>query len=499
MAKQIKTKIACDNLAPLLKFDEEISSDTLKIAVFANNGSGKTFLSRMFRLAEKEYVVTADENGKLPTDKLISFGKSKCNFSFQITNKENVVVEDFAVTVSKGILPTKPTTKYIYHCFNQDFVEENIKTLSYEKDSNIVGFILGKANIDVSKEKEIRFKKSVEYEKLIDAVKKEITKYIKEKIGSIPNINRLSEYKSLSYETIIREIDNPFTDVKKSYVELLNDYNRIKSVPENLADVKLIPYTETTTDEILKIQETLKTEYTLGNFADDFKAKIKSKQEFIESGLELTSNDKICPFCEQSFNETASNLIDQYVSFLADEEAKVVKLLNGQKDYLRNLLKQFLALTAEVNDRIISYTTYSAKYIPSLENTKLDLIATDDLKELFTSIAREIDTKIKSINSSIVLDKKIIKDIQSKISIFQSALNENNKKIKELNDRKNGIDLENKEVRRNLCKIFFNDIAKLQKANVDNLSKLDAEISTLDSDIKKKEEKHKISKKEKVF
>lgn len=47
MAKQIKTKITCENLAPLLKFDEEIESDTLKIAIFANNGSGKTFLSRI--------------------------------------------------------------------------------------------------------------------------------------------------------------------------------------------------------------------------------------------------------------------------------------------------------------------------------------------------------------------------------------------------------------------------------------------------------------------
>jgi ABC-type polysaccharide/polyol phosphate transport system ATPase subunit len=162
MAKQIKTKITCENLAPLLKFDEEIESDTLKIAIFANNGSGKTFLSRMFRLAEKEYIVTPDEKGKLPTDKLISFEKNKCSFSLKITSKENVVSEDFTINISKGNIPTKPTTKYIYHCFNQDYVEENIRTLSYEKDSNIVGFILGKANIDVGKEKEIRFKKSLE-------------------------------------------------------------------------------------------------------------------------------------------------------------------------------------------------------------------------------------------------------------------------------------------------------------------------------------------------
>jgi len=359
MAKQIKTKITCENLAPLLKFDEEIESDTLKIAIFANNGSGKTFLSRMFRLAEKEYVPIPDEKGKLPTDKLISFEKSKCSFSLKITSKENVVSEDFSINISRGNVPLKPTTNYIYHCFNQDYVEENIRTLSYEKDSNIVGFILGKANIDVSKEKEIRFKKSVEKEKLVETLKKDITKYISDKIGSIPNINRLSEYKSLNVETVIAEIDSPFTDVPKSYKDLLNDYNRIKSVPENLADIKQVQFTEVAFDEISTIQETLKTAYTLGSFAEAFKEKVKLKQEFIETGLELISENNICPFCEQTFNEDASNLIDQYTKFLADEEAKTVKLLNQQKDYLRTLLKQFIAYSNEVNDRIILYTTYS--------------------------------------------------------------------------------------------------------------------------------------------
>jgi wobble nucleotide-excising tRNase len=498
MAKQIKTKITCENLAPLLKFDEEIESDTLKIAIFANNGSGKTFLSRMFRLAEKEYVPIPDEKGKLPTDKLISFEKNKCSFSLKITSKENVVSEDFAINISKGNVPLKPTTKYIYHCFNQDYVEENIRTLSYEKDSNIVGFILGKANIDVSKEKEIRFKKSVEKEKLVETLKKDITKYISDKIGSIPNINRLSEYKSLNVETVIAEIDSPFTDVPKSYKDLLNDYNRIKSVPENLADIKQVQFTEIAFDEIATIQETLKTAYTLGSFAEAFKEKVKSKQEFIETGLELISENNICPFCEQTFNEEASNLIDQYTKFLADEEAKTVKLLNQQKDYLRTLLKQFIAYSNEVNDRIILYTTYSTKYIPSLENTKLESLGTDVLKELFTTLAKEIDKKIKKIDTPLIIEKKLIKNIESQIISLQSVLEQNNQKVKELNSKLSSIDSENKEVRRNLCKAVFNDIAKIQKTNVDNLSLLTKELFELDIDIREKEEKQKVSKKKKV-
>jgi wobble nucleotide-excising tRNase len=279
---------------------------------------------------------------------------------------------------------------------------------------------------------------------------------------------------------------------------LLNDYNRIKSVPENLADIKQVQFTEVVIDEIPTIQETLKTPYSLGSFAEAFKEKVKSKQEFIETGLELILETNTCPFCEQTFNETASNLIDQYTKFLADEEAKTVKLLNQQKDYLRTLLKQFITYANEVNDRIISYTTYSTKYIPSLENTKLESLVTDDLKELFTTLAKEIDKKIKKIDTSVILDKKLIKDIESKIASLQTVLGQNNQKVKELNNKLSGIDNENKEVRRNLCKAVFNDIAKIQKTNVDNLSLLTKELLDLDNDIREKEEKQKVSKKKKV-
>lgn len=46
---------------------------------------------------------------------------------------------------------------YLYHVFNQDYVEENIQVLNYEKDPNIQGYILGKIHIDLSND-EIKLK-----------------------------------------------------------------------------------------------------------------------------------------------------------------------------------------------------------------------------------------------------------------------------------------------------------------------------------------------------
>ena len=50
--QKIKTEINCQNIAPIKSLNKEISSSSLKFGVFANNGSGKTFISRMFRLTE---------------------------------------------------------------------------------------------------------------------------------------------------------------------------------------------------------------------------------------------------------------------------------------------------------------------------------------------------------------------------------------------------------------------------------------------------------------
>src|SRR5688572_9749872 len=106
--KFIKTRISCENLAPLLKLDEELKTETLRIAIFANNGSGKTFLSRMLRLAEKDYNPIPELDGKLFTDKLLSFDKSKCKLSITITDNENNIVEDFEINVNAGVEPQKP-------------------------------------------------------------------------------------------------------------------------------------------------------------------------------------------------------------------------------------------------------------------------------------------------------------------------------------------------------------------------------------------------------
>lgn len=90
MASKIKTNISCENIAPIENLNKEIQSGSLKTGVFANNGSGKTFISRLFRITENQTNLELDDVGTSPTDKLISFGKRQAKFSFSIVDKNSL-------------------------------------------------------------------------------------------------------------------------------------------------------------------------------------------------------------------------------------------------------------------------------------------------------------------------------------------------------------------------------------------------------------------------
>jgi wobble nucleotide-excising tRNase len=498
MVQQIKTEITCQNLAPLSNFSAEILSDTLKLAIFANNGSGKTFLSRMFRLAEKQYQFSSDESGKRCTDKLISFEKTKCDFMLKITDKQNKVVEDFCINVSKGIEPIRPSTYYIYHCFNQDFVDENIRKLSFQKDKNVVGYILGKANIDVNKEKEDRFKKEVEQNKLIETIKNKISLELRDKIDNLPNIKRLIEYQNTTYHNLSAETAKPYADISKSYTELISDYNKVKSVPENLQDIKPVSQLEISTEIIADINTTLNTPYTLSTFAAAFKEKVKAKQGFVEAGLGMIQ-DKTCPFCEQSFNAAASELIDQYTLFISDEESATIKKLNQYKDALRTMVRQLKSLQAETNERMLIYNEYVSSYLPSLADTETKVVEIEEPITGITAIAKQIEYKILSIEKPISIPAELVEKLEEQITACLDSITKNNQLINTCNQRIKGIDQESKDVRRMLCKICFNDLLAALEEDLESSKVLGKELTALDKDIREKEEKQKVSKKQKVF
>lgn len=116
---KIKVNIECQQIAPLEKLQREIHLGSLKMGIFANNGCGKTFISRLFRLIDhSNQALSLDENGYSPTDSLIRFGCNFGHFAFKITNKEGDIVEDISFDIKEKSIPTLPNSHYLYHVFS---------------------------------------------------------------------------------------------------------------------------------------------------------------------------------------------------------------------------------------------------------------------------------------------------------------------------------------------------------------------------------------------
>lgn len=498
---KIKTNIQCIDIAPIENLSKEISSSSLKIGIFANNGSGKTFISRLFRLTDTSINLELDEEGKSPTDKIITLGKTKGSFSFKITDKENVVVEDFNFQIQKGVIPDIPKTEYIYHTFNEDYVEENISALSYDKESEIEGFILGKINIDLKNEEEELAKIEKEGTDLSEQVKNEIIKYVSKNVSNIKNIKRLKDYKILEPQNIFTGIDQEKYPISKSFEELLDDYNKIKSVPENLEDIQSVPELTVDFTYLNEIKENSLKEYSLSSLAEDFKRKIKAKQIFIETGMDLLAKNleqKHCPFCEQKIEKDAIQLINNYTEYLNDTEAKTIKLFTNYKIEIEKIIKKIDEIENLNSKRINDFNSYKTKYIPSSENIELIEFETSIIKDEFQQIITLIDEKLEKISNSKVIENELIQSIEKNQALLNKQIGLNNKEIKAINSKKNKIGEESKSIRKDICKNAFNHLIGKHKTNIESVNKLKKDWVTLNDEIKKKKEQQKVSKRAKV-
>ncbi|NOZ47046.1 MAG: AAA family ATPase [Chlorobi bacterium] len=500
--QKIKTEFNCQNIAPIESLKKEISSSSLKFGVFANNGSGKTFISRMFRLTENSKEISLDEEGNSPTDKLITLGQTSGKFSFKITDKQNNVLEQFNINLNKQVVPTIPDTNYLFHVFNEDYVEDNLRSLDYDKDDEIDGFILGKVNIDLSDDEEILKKIEKEGSDLSTQIENEISKYIVDKIDGIQNIKRLSEYRDLlTPQKIIQSVDKKSYGITKSYNELVTDYNKIKSVPENLLDIEKIDSAEINLEYLKEISQNCKKEYSLSALADNFKRKIKEKQDFIEKGIDLihkSKEDSICPFCEQELQQDALDLIDKYTAYINDVESTTIKLLKSYKSAVENTIEKIENIKTDNIKRINTFNTYKNKYIPSSSDIELKELQISNLISELKKVITSIEMKLTNISSTVEIPDEILESIEKYETILNGEIESNNKKIDAINIKKNSISNENKLIRKQICKRTVDDLLAEHKTNIKSLEKSRTDFRKLKAEIEKKKEQEKVSKKKKV-
>ena len=498
---KIKTSLYCRDIAPINILEKEINSGSLKIGVFAENGTGKTFISRLFRLTDKVNNFVLDDEGKSPTDKIITLGKSSGEFSFKITDKENTIVENFRINIEKGKVPTIPNTEYIYHTFNEDYVEENISSLDYDKESEIEGYILGKSNIDLRDEEKKLESIKKEEEQLRLKIENEIRDHVSSRIDQIKNIKRLKEYNLLTPQNIFGGVSKPKDSISKSFEELIADYDKVKSVPEQLSDINAIPELELDGELFNLIQKKSAKKYSLSSLAEAFKNKIKSKQLFIETGmnlLEKSANQNTCPFCEQKIENGAVHLIEKYNEYINDTEAKTIKDFGNQKKKLEELIADIKRIEHNSTNSINKFNSYKSKYIPSSETIELKELDSIKIIDKIEQLIEKIDLKLVDISKEVIISDDLIESILHEQKNINSLTVYNNKHINDINIKKNKIGEESKRIRRNILKRTYNNLVEKYKNDINKAFDLSKSRKQLDEEINKKKEQQKVSKRSKV-
>lgn len=494
MAKNISLELISSNLGPHEALNAKAQTSSLQIGIYANNGTGKTFLSRAFRLITKDKLEPTDSN------KLLTIGKNDGSFKVKITNtQEPSVIREVGFSISRNNFPTIgiDSTNYIFRVFNDDYIKDNLEGLKYKPNGQIEGYILGKEKIDLSKEKKELEDKVKVLESREDELKKKVQL-------ALDDLNELSirkntgEYQNVNFNNLFNAEFNMLEEEK--FTDLIHLHNQLKSLPDNLADLKNVEYLRKT-QTIPNIKDFLNESLTKSSIAESFKQKIKSKQDFVERGIELLDDAKSeCPFCEQSLELDSLKLIDQYLEYLSETEVQQIKKANDLYSQLISDRKEHNDIYKLSKNLQLEYLK-NQKYIPSLSDKNLeellDLTAIDDDYQI---IHHALEKKKEDI-SAIISNENIrqaIENITSWLKASNEKIQYNSSIVKLFNDKKNNINSEKLDLNKRLCRARYNQLKTAEAKSILEIENLTKEIQVLQNDIFEKEQNEKVSKKQKV-
>lgn len=482
-------RISTKNVGPLKNVIFQITEPKHKkrFCIYANNGSGKTMLSRCLSLPSLNVPTsTADLYHLYPH--IINLNETSFEFEFSLTHNTETS-KKLKISGNKfNNISIENNTDFIFYVFNEDFVRKNIRAKQYQIDSNIEGYIIGNAAINLDKQNqnlEVLNKAKDDFEKQI---RFEIQKILKE-LSSYSIAKNTTEYKEITFENIC--LGKKYS-VSKSFDGYIAEHNKLKSLPDNVSLVDEI--SEFNIDDFSVEMEAMTKCYTLNDFSDVFKKEILSKLEFIQKGLSI-SKEGICPFCGQQYDSHANHLIDEYNRFLNDSQAKTISNLKAFQQkiiHISDVYSKYMAHTVMIE----SDFRKSAEYFPSLADLHfVPFKNQNELSQIINILSSEIQRKIDNIGLSIDISEPI-KLLNVFVQDVQKTRKENNNSIQRVNKSLLTVNDEKLLIKRNLCKSAFNRLVGSTADIVNKLSVTKSQISVVNAEIKKLQASTQIKKKD---
>lgn len=467
-----------------ITFSDEVESN--KSIFFAANGTGKSFICRAFRLCSPSL------RGVLADD-VLTIGKASGHMRFCIKN--NDITKELKIDVRRGAAPViQNNTGLVFHVFNNDYVEENIKPKNYTPDGQIEGYILGKVQIDLSEDKQ----KGKNLEEEIQGDSKKIDKRIertKSELRSEGIATQTIEFRQITRENI--ESSSGFK-CDDSVDIILGQLYTLEKIPEDIPEIGFeIPSFQL--GFLQEISGILGTVYPKSEWDDEFVEEYKKHQAFIESGLAAEHSDVVCPFCKREYDENARTLILQYNAYRADKESQILGKLS-------RLLKEIESIASAIqsqndqNTRAIIRLTELQKYFPSLQTSRIqELTALGDCLSPWTILSEMIESKKQNLCCVPAGISEAISNCKSACEAVIKLQKTNAETVKHANSIKENSKSERLALRKKLCNAKALSLQAELQQSFKELRKKKSDLKKLREEIEEKEHQAKIRKRDKVY
>lgn len=481
-------RLSVKNVGALSNFTFTDKEDLSKkrFCIYANNGSGKTMLSRCFNLP---YVQANDpSNLRAIYPHIINLKQTSFSFEFALS-LETDSTKKLCISGDKfSNIKITNNTGFFFYVFNEDYVKNNIREKHYQLDSNIEGYIIGSAAINLDAQDKNLELLSKSKEELIEKIKNEIDKVL-EKISYFDVSKNTTEYKYIDFQNL--RLNKKFNDVKQSDIYIAQ-HNKLKQFPDNATTVSDADFFQIDDyDSIIKIAA---EEYSISSFSESFKESILPKLSFVRTGIEL-SNNLTCPFCGQAYDRNALELIDTYTKFLNDSQTQIITKLNSAISSLEEIKERYdkyLIKTANIDN---CYNKY-IEFFPSQKDFSLyQYQDIDALKNIIDTTIKKLKQKTENIGISIDISSDI-KTLKKFIAKNSETRDKNNNLIKAINKLILSSAQEKLSIKRNLCKSIFNELWDETRADFDSLKNIENQISVVKSEIVKLQSSSQIVKKD---
>lgn len=480
--------IKANNIGPHENISWSGSVATNKTGIFATNGKGKSFLGRAF-----QYIGDAERCKDVQSaDRMVTLGQNQGNFNFEIADKKSTLV------FKRGAGVTRTNNYYIFHVFNNDYVAENIVKRNYglPTEDALSGYILGKSNVDLDKQKADLKTKREHIESDLKKFKETSLQKLSEYRTEF-NIGRNTDFLNLHDE--IQNMDcvpqTVFKDVSQQIDKIRTDYKKLSMFPNDEEDVICYNDLQLYIQEN-KIRENLLKPINKINITDStLETFVKDNKDFIIKGAELFKlNSKECPFCKSPTDKHISSILQIYNEFLRSPEKEMISFCEDQIAAAEKEIKSISDIRNNLNTTKIKYDMLKDKFV----DYKHDLIITDNvfdgLKTEIYKIKQQLDNKKNEVFSTIDFD------ISNYVNAKNEFINEMHRikgLVDSINSEKDKIAIQRTNLRNQVIPLIRSEL--LESKELEKLWNDEKDAQNLATRIKAKEDRENISAKKRYM